>query len=182
LFVPSSWLMIGAGFLFGWVGGAILSSLALTLAALLSFVFIRQRLTGSILENRLQAYPYFRSIRQAIGERGPFIVGLLRLTPLPFALGNCLYPLTPLRTGPYLLATWIGLIPGTILFPYLGNLSGTFLQQGLARPHSPWEWILSGFGLVLATVVTFFLSRRAQALLREQNVSVPHSLVHEKTV
>ena len=57
--------------------------------------------------------PWFQAIDNAIGEDGFRVVALLRLSPLlPFALSNYLYGLTSVKPRPYILASWLGMLPG----------------------------------------------------------------------
>jgi uncharacterized membrane protein YdjX (TVP38/TMEM64 family) len=171
-FFPTSWLMIGAGLMFGWTVGAVISSLGCTLAAALSFLLMRHT-HARWLRERLSHNRYFHSIDHAVEERGALIVGLLRLSPLHFGLSNCLYSLTPVRFWPYVLASWIGLIPGTLMFAYLGHVSGPLLLAGGYRTISLWEWISLGVSVAVTTAVSIYLSRRARRYLRRRGVAVP---------
>jgi uncharacterized membrane protein YdjX (TVP38/TMEM64 family) len=49
------------------------------------------------------------------------VVLLLRLSPLlPFALSNYLYGLTSVDFVPYVLGSWLGMLPGTLVFVMTG--------------------------------------------------------------
>jgi membrane protein DedA with SNARE-associated domain len=71
--------------------------------------FARDRIAREVGSN-----PSFEQIDRAIGEQGPKLVFLLRLSPLvPFNLSNYFYGLTAVNFWPYVLASWIGTLPGT---------------------------------------------------------------------
>ena len=58
----------------------------------------------------------------ALGEQGLKIVLLTRLSPIfPFNLLNYAFGLTDVKLWQYVLASWIGMIPGTIMYVYLGS-------------------------------------------------------------
>src|SRR5207253_7088641 len=50
------------------------------------------------------------------------LIFLLRLSPvIPFNLSNYFYGLTAVKFWPYVLASWIGMMPGTFLYVYIGT-------------------------------------------------------------
>ncbi|HEY3151098.1 MAG TPA: VTT domain-containing protein [Candidatus Binatia bacterium] len=87
------------------------------------------------------ANPKFRSLDQAIGKQGFKMVLLARLSPIfPFVLLNYFLGLTAVRTGAYILANLLGMLPATLLFVYIGaaardaiagqtDVSASFYQQ-----------------------------------------------------
>ena len=71
---------------------------------------------------RIASYPRFQAIDRAVGEQGFKIVLLTRLSPIfPFNLLNYAFGLTKVRLWQYVLASWIGMLPGTIMYVYLGS-------------------------------------------------------------
>ena len=120
LFFPASILTIGAGFIFGVLLGTAIVSIAAAVGAALAFLIARY-LARDQIEHRVANNPRFKRIDRAIGERGAKLVFLLRLSPLiPFNLSNYFYGLTSVKFWPYVLASWIGMLPGTLLYVYLG--------------------------------------------------------------
>jgi len=115
----------------------------------------------------------FKQVDRAIGELGPKLVFLLRLNPLiPFNLSNYLYGLTAVKFWPYVLASWIGMLPGTLLYVYLGaagkaGLSGAASQSS---GRSPWEYLLFGIVLVATVIVTVCLTRIADRELSKREL------------
>jgi uncharacterized membrane protein YdjX (TVP38/TMEM64 family) len=159
LFVPGLPLTLGAGFLFGLWRGALLVSAASTIAAALAFLIARYFARGAV-ERLAGKDPRFEAIDRAIGREGWKVVALLRLSPLvPFSLSNYLYGLTSVRFLPYLLTSWIAMMPATVLYVYLGAAGRTI---GAKTQKSPWEWALLGVGLAATAAVTVLLTRVAK--------------------
>ena len=91
-------------------------------AATLAFVLGRTVARGWIAR-RIAGSPRFAAVDEAIGENGFRIVLLLRLSPLfPFNLLNYALGLTRLSLRDYVVASALGMLPGTILYVYLGSL------------------------------------------------------------
>jgi uncharacterized membrane protein YdjX (TVP38/TMEM64 family) len=135
LLFPASVLTVGAGFIFGVFVGTAVVSIAATAGASLAFLIARYLARGQI-ERKVVNNPRFSRIDRAIGERGAKLVFLLRLSPvIPFNLSNYFYGLTSVKFWPYVMASWIGMLPGTLLYVYLGatgkaSLSGAAGQTG----------------------------------------------------
>ena len=90
----------------------------------------------------------FRAIDKAIGREGWKIVALLRLSPLiPFSASNYFYGITAVKFWAYVLASWIGMLPGTVLYVYLGTIGKAGLGGG-DKASSPLEYVFLGVGLV----------------------------------
>lgn len=121
LLVPGSVLTLAAGALFGPVLGTLVVSAASTLGASLAFL-VGRYLARPAVERRILSNPKFAAVDAAIAAKGPRIVLLLRLSPLfPFALLNYGLSLTSVEFGPYVLASWIGMLPGTVAYVGLGS-------------------------------------------------------------
>jgi uncharacterized membrane protein YdjX (TVP38/TMEM64 family) len=159
LFFPGSLMTIGAGLAFGlWRGVCVVSAgsiLGASLAFLLARHFVRKKVEAAARSN-----PRFQAMDHAIGEQGWKMVALLRLSPLlPFNLSNYLYGITKVGFWPYIAASWIGMLPGTFLYVYLGA-AGKEASSGGA---TPWKWALFGAGFVATIVVTVWISRLAKS-------------------
>jgi uncharacterized membrane protein YdjX (TVP38/TMEM64 family) len=175
LFFPASILTIGAGFIFGVILGTVIVSIAATAGAALAFLIARY-LARDQIEHKVADNPRFKRIDRAIGERGAKLVFLLRLSPLiPFNLSNYFYGLTSVKFWSYVLASWIGMLPGTLLYVYLGaagkaSFSGA---AGQASGRSPWEYVLFGLGLIATVIVTAWVTHIARRELSKTEVNRP---------
>ena len=158
-FFPGSLMTIGAGLAFGlWRGFAVVSAGA-TLGAALAFLIARYFVRAKV-EAKAKDNPKFAAMDEAIGKEGWKMVALLRLSPLlPFNLSNYLYGVTKIGFWPYLAASWVGMLPGTFLYVYLGA-AGKEASGGSGG--GPWKWVLFGAGLVATVIVTIWISRLAK--------------------
>lgn len=172
LFVPGIVLTLGAGFVFGLLWGAVIVSASSTTAAALAFLIARH-VARERIERLAKKNERFGVIERAIESSGWKVVALLRLSPLvPFSISNYLYGLTPVGFVPYVLASWVAMLPATILYVYLGA-AGRSLGQGRAR--SPSEWALLLAGLAATVAVTIILSRAARKELRKTQIGADES-------
>jgi uncharacterized membrane protein YdjX (TVP38/TMEM64 family) len=170
LFVPGSVLTIGAGLVFGLLWGTVIVSIASTVAAALAFLIARY-LARDRVEALARRNEKFRAIDQAIREKGWRVVALLRLSPLvPFSVSNYLYGLTPVSFGPYVLASWIAMLPATVLYVWIGAAGKAAADAGGGQGKSPLEWALLGAGLVATAVVTIMITRAARRQLAARGV------------
>lgn len=161
LFVPGSVLTAAAGTLFGVVSGSIYVSIASTLGASLAFL-IGRHLARAKVEQRISGNERFAAIDAAVSREGWKIVGLTRLSPaFPFTLLNYAYGITRVKFSHYLIASWIGMMPGTVLYVYLGSL-GKAASEG----RSPAQWVMYGVGLLATIGVTVYVTKIARRALR----------------
>ena len=166
LFVPGTLLTLAAGAMFGLVGGMITVSIGSTLGASLAFLIARYLARSQIaaLADRNRS---FGAIDRAIAAGGWKIVVLLRLSPaIPFNLQNYLYGLTSIRFWPYVLSSWLAMMPGTLLYVYLGHVTGAAVNADRERTAA--EWVLLAIGLLATLVVTVYITRLARSKLQEQ--------------
>lgn len=168
--VPGSVLTLGAGAAFGVVRGCLYVSLASTLGATAAFL-VGRYVARDWVARRLEGMPTFRAIDRAVAEEGWRVVGLTRLSPVfPFTLLNYAFGLTRVRLAEYVLASWIGMIPGTVLYVYLGSLARDGLVE---RGRTAGEWVLYGVGLVATLVVTWRITRLARRALARRTEGRP---------
>jgi len=155
LMLPGSVLTLGAGAVFGVVKGSVIVSMASTLGATAAFL-VGRYLARDRVARRIEGNERFRAIDEAVGREGWKIVGLTRLSPVfPFNLLNYAYGITKVSLRDYFLASWIGMLPGTVMYVYLGSLAGslaTLGRQGAGR--TPAQWALYGLGLLATVTVT----------------------------
>ena len=161
-FVPASALTLAAGAVFGLAVGTVTASLASTTGAAASFLISRYLARG-LVTRKFGDDPRFAAIDREISRSGALIVALLRLSPaVPFGLQNYLYGLTGIGFWTYLLTSWAAMLPGTVMYVYLGYLgrAGLDAAGGSGRTRTPLEWALLAVGLAATVAVTL---RRDQA-------------------
>lgn len=118
---PDSIIAIAGGLIFGLVKGYIYTAIGAILGATLSFYISRKlgrnfvkKLTKEKLDN----------IEEMINSNGFFIIFMLRLIPLfPFDIISYGAGLTSVKYKDFILATFLGTIPGILVFTNIGAQS-----------------------------------------------------------
>jgi len=99
------------------------------------------------------------------------VVALLRLSPLtPFALSNYLYGLTSVKTKPYVLASWIGMLPGTFAYVSAGSVGRTMMEAGAGGGANDFGYthaLQTGGGFALALVSGSYVAKLASDALKD---------------
>ncbi|HZN60242.1 MAG TPA: TVP38/TMEM64 family protein [Planctomycetota bacterium] len=168
LLVPGSLLTIGAGVLFGVLVGTVAVSVGSVAGAVAAFVLGRT-LARDWIEQKVARSTKFRAIDRAVAQQGFRIVLLTRLSPVfPFTLLNYAFGLTKVSFRDYVVASWIGMLPGTVLFVYIGSALGSLseLFSPSERARTPAEWTFFIVGLVATGVTTVYVTRIAGHALR----------------
>ena len=166
LFLPGSILTLGAGVVFGLVKGSVICSIASTLGATCAFLVGRYLARGWV-ETKIDGNPRFKAVDQAVAREGWKIVGLTRLSPIfPFNLLNYAYGITKVSLRDYFFASWIGMMPGTIMYVYIGALAGDLATLGAGGgPATTLQWVLRIVGLAATVAVTVYVTRIARKAL-----------------
>ncbi len=169
LLAPGAILTIGAGFAFGLWKGFLAVSAGATLGAALAFLVARFVARDKI-EAMARRNTKFQRIDNAIGQQGVKLVFLLRLSPvIPFNLSNYFYGLTGVSFWPYVLASWIGMMPGTFLYVYIGTAGKAAVSAaGGEAVKQGWQyWTFMSIGLVATIVVTIWVTKIAHDALKK---------------
>jgi len=176
LMLPGAILTIGAGFIFGLGWGFVAVSAGSTLGAALAFLggrFLARDKIRTLTADK----PKFQQIDRAIGERGAKLIFLLRLSPIvPFNLSNYFYGLTAVKFWPYVLASWLGMMPGTLAYVYFGTLGKAAAESatGAGPSRGPLEWTLLAVGLAATLAVTVWVSKIARNAIKDTDeIEVP---------
>jgi len=168
LFIPGTLITLGAGFAFGVLWGTVAVSIGSVAGATAAFLAGRGLLRGMI-EDRVANNAKFAAIDRAVGVEGFKIVLLTRLSPVfPFNLLNYAYGLTKVRLRDYVLASWIGMLPATIMFVYFGSAVKDIANLAAgAGEGSRGQTALNLVGLLATIAVTVFVTRVARRALDE---------------
>jgi uncharacterized membrane protein YdjX (TVP38/TMEM64 family) len=169
LFLPGSILTLGAGFAYGVLIGVPVVWVGASIGATLAFILGRTLLRSSI-EAKVNGNPRFAAIDRAVGKQGLKIVLLTRLSPVfPFNLLNYAFGLTQVGLRDYLIGTGVGIVPGTIMYVYLGSLitSLTELAAGEAPQGGVATHVFYFAGLAVAVIVTTYVARIARRALTD---------------
>lgn len=159
--VPGSVLTLGAGLAFGLVRGMVAVSLGSTLGAALAFL-VGRHLARDKVRAKFANGEKFNAVDRAVSARGWKIVALLRLSPVfPYVALNYLLGLTGVKFWHYLLASWLGMLPGTLLYVYAGFAANTALD----KPDTL-QMIYTLFGLAVTLAVTVYVTRLARRAMQ----------------
>lgn len=153
-------LTIAAGVTYGFLGFPVMVVGATTgagLAFLIARYFARAR-----VERTIEGNTKLKAIDDAVDDEGWRIVALLRLSPLvPFNLQNYVFGATSVGFWPYLLATLFGIMPGVLLYVWIGSLGGMAGGGGT----STLKWTFFAVGIVATGIVTWLIGRKAREKL-----------------
>ncbi len=133
LFIPGTPLTLIGGALFGPLLGTVYVVLGATAGALGAFLLARY-FGGSLISSGTgQVVERLRAYDQRLTDNGFLTVFVLRLIPLfPFNGLNFGLGLTRVNLWVYVLATFVGIVPGTFAYVYFGSSLASFdpLQIG----------------------------------------------------
>ncbi|MDZ4405346.1 TVP38/TMEM64 family protein [Prosthecobacter sp.] len=168
LMLPGSALGLAAGALFGVVYGTGIVSIASTLGAALAFL-VGRFLARDAIAARMAGNPAFAALDRALTDDGWKIVALARLSPVfPYTLLNYAFGLTKVRFTHYVLVSWIAMLPGTVLYVYLGSLARV---GGRGSEKTPAEWAMYAVGLLATVLVTVIITRMTRRAIREAGLA-----------
>lgn len=115
---PDSILAISGGLVFGLIKGYIFTAIGALIGASISFMLARilgRDFVVKFSKNKLQ------NVEKIIGNNGFLIIVLLRLIPLfPFDIISYGAGVSNVKYKEYILATFIGTIPGILVFTNIG--------------------------------------------------------------
>lgn len=166
-FFPGSVLTLGAGLLFGIIPGSLYVFMGATIGATLAFLVGRYLARGWISQ-KIAGNQKFSAIDRAVGQEGFKIVLLTRLSPVfPFNLLNYSLGVTGVSLKDYVLAS-VGMIPGTIMYVYIGSLAGSIATIGEETDANPVaQWTIRIIGLIATVAVTLYVTKIAREALAE---------------
>ena len=119
------------GFLFGLFPGALFNVGAATIGAVLIFLAVRTGL-GKGLAAKIDASDgRVKRMTQAIRDNGASVLFSMRLVPvLPFFVANVIPALIGVRTSVFAVTTFFGIIPGGIIYTWVGVGLGEVFARG----------------------------------------------------
>jgi uncharacterized membrane protein YdjX (TVP38/TMEM64 family) len=80
---------------------------------------------------------------------------------------NYAFGLTRVSLRDYFFASWIGMLPATVMYVYFGSLAKSLAELGTGHAQrTPAQWALYGVGLAATITITIYLTRLARRALR----------------
>lgn len=132
-FPGASLLTIAGGFLFGVVTAGIATAIAATAGSVIVFLAARSSFGRTL---RAKAGPFVSRLSQGFRDDAWNYLLFLRLVPVfPFWLVNLAPALFQVPLGTYVGATFLGILPGTFAYAFLGDgLDSLIAAQEQANP------------------------------------------------
>lgn len=161
LFVPGSALTLAAGVTFGLGLGTLTVFVAANAGAALAFLIARYVLRDRV-EKLLSGRPALQAVDRAVETQGWRIVFLTRLSPVfPFNAQNYFYGLTGVTFYQYVAASLVGMLPGTVLYVYIGA-AGAEVAEASGGAASWGQTALLVAGLIATAAVVVLVTRVAR--------------------
>lgn len=164
LLVPATILSLTAGAVWGWWKGGLWVLVASTIASAIPFFLARS--TGSAWIETL-VRKRASGLYEKLHNEGFITLLLLRLVPIaPYNILNYAAGLAGIRTRHYLIATFIGTIPGIFIFTYLADS----IAAGVISPGQAFVRILvAGVFLAALALISRFLAGRVRKRLEKHH-------------
>ena len=158
ILAPASVLTLAAGLIYGLNGFFIVITGA-TIGASLSFLSGRY-----IFQNNVTKYisnkPNLHAINKAVKKEGWKIVMLCRLSPLvPFNIQNWFFGVTSISFKSYFLSTFFGIMPGTLLYIWIGSL-GADVTNNQTTSNAKITFLI--IGLIATFTATWYIGKKAK--------------------
>lgn len=178
LFIPGFILTVGAGFLaavlyadnafIAVAVGTVAVSLGSVAGACVAFLLGRT-LARDWVDQKVSGNTRFKALDEAIGKSGLKVVFLTRLSPLfPFNMLNYMMGVTKVRFRDYLIGSWIGMLPGTVLYVYIGTTAKSLTEVAAGGGEGGGEsasTVLLIVGLIATFIVVALVTRVAKKTL-----------------
>lgn len=134
LSLPAGLLItVTGGLLFGWIIGGSATVIGATLGATGLFLVAKTSLGAGLAK---QAGPWLEKLSEGFRKDAFNYLLFLRLVPaFPFWLVNLVPAIFGMALGPYVLATLIGIIPGTFAFSYIGTGLESVIEAATQSYH-----------------------------------------------
>ena len=141
----ASLMTLSGGFLFGLIWGGLIVSISATLGATIIFLIAKTSF-GTFL--REKAGTLYSRVEQDTNENAVSYLLFLRLVPLfPFFLVNILPALFNVKTRTYIITTFLGILPGTLVYVNVG--------RSLGEVENPSDLISSDIIIAIALLGVF---------------------------
>jgi len=153
-FFPVPVLALAAGLLFGFLPGTIYTLIGATLNSAIMFLMAKVLAKDAVTNLLQRKLPkkWSSFLFDLDEKRGFGIIFILRLIPaMPYNLINYGAGLTTIKFSSYMLATILGILPGTLVFLSIGN-------QAL-NIYNP-AFIVSIILLILLTIFSLILGKK----------------------
>tara|TARA_Y100001934_G_scaffold28674_2_gene31224 strand:+ start:5344 stop:6093 length:750 start_codon:yes stop_codon:yes gene_type:complete len=124
----ASLLTVVGGFLFGWFSGTIFTVIGATMGATILFTAARTSFGDALRE---KVNPYVGRMEEGFHKDAVSYLLFLRLMPVfPFFVVNLVPAFLGVKTRLFVATTFIGIIPGTAVYNFIGSGLGDIFASG----------------------------------------------------
>lgn len=154
-------LNLGAGYIYGPVPGALITSAGTSVGSLLSFLSLRY-IFMDYMKALTSRYSNYRKLVRVIESKQGFkLMMMSRLTPLPIGVQNAIYASTKVSSLQFFQTTTLGLMPTQFINSYMGStlrdLEAVLKGDTSATPMGPYMVYVQ---LAFFVLVTLYIQRR----------------------
>lgn len=162
-FPGASFVTIGSGLLFGWLLAGALTAVGATFGA--SAIFLAAKTSfGAALRER--AGPMLQKFAEGFEKDAFNYLLSLRLMPIfPFWLVNIAPSLFNVRLKTYMLATFLGILPGTFAYTFLGSGLGSVIDAQMEHSGATTDCLSQGSCSITIDIGSLVTPQLALALL-----------------
>ncbi len=153
-FFPVPVLALAAGLLFGFLPGTIYTIIGAAINSAIMFLMAKVLAKDAVTELLQKKLPekWGKFLLEVDEKRGFWVIFILRLIPaMPYNVINYGAGLTPIKFTNYMIATLIGILPGTLVFLNIGSQAIDVKDPA---------FIVSIILLILLTVFSLVLGKR----------------------
>ncbi|MEL6939796.1 MAG: TVP38/TMEM64 family protein [Cyanobacteria bacterium J06598_1] len=132
--IPGTLLVVVGGAVYGLWWGTVWSVIGATLGAIAAF-WLARYLLHDWFKQRFHHRPLFQKLNRTLCSDGLSCVLTIRFSPVsPFNAVNFALGLTHVSLRPYAVGTFVGIIPGTLVYTWLGVTGAQALNGGSLAP------------------------------------------------
>ncbi len=173
-FIPAFIVSLTAGYMLGVFPGVIVISLGSTFGAIVAF-WVARTVARRLVEDKLIGHPKFQILDRAVGGQGFKVVFLSRIAPfLSYNLLNYMYGISCVSIRDYILGTWLGMIPASIVLAFLGASAKSvpdILEDPTLGITDHAGWILAG--LSVTVTILYFLTKHLRRVFARMEQHLP---------
>lgn len=168
IFIPSVVFRVFAGTIFGVFQGVLLVSIGATISSYIKFLMARYLFQDTI-NRKIQNNESLKKLDDLIEKDGWKMLLLLRNIPVANAMFlNYICGVTKMSSRDFILASFIGRLPTTFLYVYLGYLVGyTSGIDGADQTRITFEWVMLWAGLLASVGLTYYVIYISKKMVSE---------------
>lgn len=172
ILLPMPLLMMSAGAIYGVFWGSVIISLATVVEGLLLY-HIATRFESRLNQTALLKNKYVTPIQKMLIDGGWRMIGLLRCLPyMSFMFLSFVCGVSRINLRQYLIGTWIGMIPVSLTYVYVGVVTQTTLGRDVGATQSFLDKTIMYAGLALAIGISVYVTYKANAYFKKEETAL----------